>query len=74
MILEKTNSCVIKTENGFIVNKCEDKTEAICFPIISSVNGGVNLFGSGVNGGYSYSNLKCIHMKKIKSKIERAKR
>lgn len=74
MILEETEGCITKIENGAIVKKCGEETKVICFPGTTSKSGGFSILGCGGNGGYSHPDVKCFRMSQIQNKIKKAER
>jgi len=71
---EKIAGCVVKTENGFIVEECNGKIKKICIPGTRTKDGGFSIFGSGGNAGYGYPDVECFCMSKIKKKLRKAKK
>lgn len=71
---EKIVGCVIKIENGFVVEECNGKIRKICVPGTRTKNGGFSIFGSGGNGGYGHPDLECFRMSKINEKLRKAEK
>ncbi len=72
--MSKKAGCVVSTEDGFIVEKCNGKIKKICVPGTRSVNGGFSVFGSGGNAGHDYPDIECYCMSEIKKKLRKAKK
>lgn len=72
--MKKIVGCTVKIKNGFIVEACNGKIKKICVPGTRTKDGGFSIFGSGGSAGYSYPDLECFCISKIREKLRKAEK